>query len=350
MENFNQLGRIDRAIAENLSDIRVGFGDYSALALDFVVFISQRIKYDLFGYTRFTLSDFCKATGRHRSDLSRKLPQAYLKKYPPHSVDGYKFDTIFEHLLIQLMKTNILFSETYEERSKERTVEIAAIRIVSDVKLNFSRLPNEPKIFDVRLSPEILDGFFRRYYTIDSDSYRLVGSGRGRERRQTVVVYLSMLRHILLSKNNYTTTIALENFVSQMDIADQEPFRQKETVKRVLTYIRDKASFPFDWEFVNQGTGYQYFIRLTFHPVYSKSTLVKEHHFYYGLKGDLKLLYDTRHGINKPKEHFQAWLTNKNEDAYDKLSILKKVYSRYFSINLTDKQSLILYTKGFVKK
>ena len=353
MENITQLGRIDRAIAENLSDIRVSFDDYAGLALDFIVFISQRIKFDLFGYTRFTLEEFCRATGRHRSDLAQKLPDSYFNKNKkkPHVIEGYRFDTVFEHLLIQLMKTNLLFSNVYTSREKGDVVKIESIRIIRDVKLNYNRKSNEIKRFEVRLSPELLDGFFRRYYTLDTEAYKLAGKGRGGERRQTVVVYLSVLRHILLSQNTYTTTIPVSAIVEYLNIEHMKTFHQKEAVNKVLAFIRDKSGFPFEYEFVSGRTGYQYIINLSFLPAYSKATFVKEHNFYYSLMDDLKLIYNSKYSDlkNHPdKEPFQAWLTTKNADTSDKISILKRVYTKFFNINLTDTQALNLYSKGFV--
>src|SRR5690606_37979815 len=132
-----------QAIAGNLSDIRVSFEDYAGLALDFIVFISKRIKFDIFGYTCFTLQEFCKATGRNRGDLAQRLSAEDLKK--PYEVEGYKFETVFEHLLIQLVRTNLLFSNVYTTKEKDKIIKIESIRILHDVKLNFNRRSNEIK-------------------------------------------------------------------------------------------------------------------------------------------------------------------------------------------------------------
>ena len=351
MVNITQLGRLDRAIAENLSDIRVSFDDYAGLALDFIVFISQRIKFDLFGYTRFTLQEFCQATGRHRGDLAQKLPDDYLKLRKPyiHVIEGYRFETVFEHLLIQLMKTNLLFNNVYTTRENDREIKIESIRIIHDVKLNFDRKSNELKRYEVRLSPELLDGFIKRYYTIDTEAYKLAGKGRGRERRQAIVVYLSVLRHIMLSKENNVTIIPISAIVGYLNVENQKTFHQKEAVDAVLKSIRDKAKFPFEYRFVSGNKGYQYHVELTFLPVYSKSSFIKEHNFYFSLLDDLRLFYNSRYkGLqHNDKEPFQAWLTTKGADSKDKVTILKKAYTKHFRINLSDSQAINLYMRGF---
>src|SRR5690606_27881525 len=111
------------------------------------------------------------------------------------------------------------------------------------------------KRFEVRLSPELLDGFFRRYYTIDTAAYKLAGKGKGRERRQTVVVFLSVLRHVLLSKNTTTTIIPISALVEYLNIENMKSFHQKEAINKVLLFIRDKADFPFNFEFISGNTG-----------------------------------------------------------------------------------------------
>lgn len=351
MEKITQLARIDQSIAANLSDIRISFEDYAGLALDFIIFISKRIKFDLFGYTSFTLQEFCEATGRNRGDLAQKLPEEYLKKKKPYEIEGYKFETVFEHLLIHLVRTNLLFSNVYTTKEKDKVIKIESIRILYDVKLNFNRRSNEIKRYEVRLSPELLEGFIKRYYTIDADAYKLAGKGRGREGRQAVVIYLSILRHILFSQNKTSTIISLGVILNYLNTENKKPFHKKEMVNNVLRIIRDKANFPFEYKFVSANNTYKYCIELSFMPVYSKATLHKEHNFYYALLDDLRFLYNVKYKnlIHKDKEPFQAWLTTKQCDITEKVQILKKVYSKCFSINLTDNQAMNLYLKGLAE-
>lgn len=351
MEKITQLGRIDQAIAANLSDIRVSFEDYAGLALDFIVFISKRMKFDLFGYTSFTLQEFCEATGRHRGDLAQKLPAEYLKIKKPYEVEGYKFETVFEHLLINLVRTNLLFNNVYTTKEKDKVIRIESIRILHDVKVNFNRRSNEIKRYEVRLSPELLDGFIKRYYTIDAEAYKRAGRGRGREGRQAIVIYLSILRHVLFSQNKTSTTIPLEVIAKYVNTENKKSYHKKEMVNNNLEIIRDKANFPFEYKFVSTNNNFQYYIELSFMPVYSKATLVSEHNFYFALLDDLKFLYNSKYKdlVHKDKEPFQAWLTAKYADTNEKVQILKKVYSKCFSINLTDNQAMSLYLKGLIE-
>lgn len=47
--DINSLSRIDRAVADNIKDILRSFGTQAGLVQDFIVFISCRLKTDLFG-------------------------------------------------------------------------------------------------------------------------------------------------------------------------------------------------------------------------------------------------------------------------------------------------------------
>ena len=142
---FTQLGRLDRAIAANLDDIRSSFDVDASLVLDFIVFISQRMKTDLFGYTRFTLKDFCEATGRRRQELAIKHPILLDGKKKVPEIQGLRFESVFDYTLIRMMHHNLVFTNVFQDKCGDKTVHMEAIRILSDVKMNFGRKSTEVK-------------------------------------------------------------------------------------------------------------------------------------------------------------------------------------------------------------
>jgi hypothetical protein len=354
---FTQLGRLDRAIAENLSDIRSSFDDNAGLVLDFIVFISQRMKSDLFGYTRFTINEFCKATGRRRQELAIKHPLFIDGKKKPPEIDGFKFETVFDYTLIVMMQRNLIFRNVYEDKDQARVIRMESIRVLSDVRLNFQRKSNEVKIYDIRLSPEIVDGFIRRYYTIDTNAYKLAGKGKGRESRQSLVIYLSVLRHMLLSQGLNSTTIPLDVLANQAGInPGKETFHRKESITNILRSLKSKAGFPFEFRYVRKVSEHRFYVELTFIEAYPKNMLIREHNFYYSLLYDLKEHFGYKYGqapnndSNKVRqEPFQTWLIAP-ADINEKIGILKRTYNRIFNVELTDAEAYDIYKNGFSRK
>lgn len=352
--NFTKLGRLDRAIAENLADIRGNFED-PGLVLDFIVFISQRIKIDLFGYTRFTLKDFCEATGRNRQDLAIKHPLFVNSKKEPPEIEGFRFETVFDYTLVQLMQRNLIFQDVFEDKNEGKVIHLKAMQIVSDVKLNFSRKSKEVKIYDVRVGPEILDGFIRRYYTIDVKAYKLAGKGRGRESRQNLIVYLSVLRHILLSRGLDYTSVPVNLLANQAGVdRRKEPKHLKEAINNILIYVRDKAQFPFDFQF-GKLPKKSFYVELTFHKTYPLETLTREHNFYHKLLVELKNIFNYKYGkgikeveSNTKGVPFQDWLAS-GVDLNEKISVLKKSYSQAYRIELNDVEAHNIFKNGFEK-
>ncbi len=354
-QNLSNLGRLDRAIAENLSDIRSSFDDCSGIALDFIVFISQRIKTDLFGYTRFTLKDFCQATGRNRQDLAVKHPLFRDQKRKAPEIDGFKFETVFDYALIIMMQRNLIFKDVYETKADDKIIRLESIRIISDVRLNFSRRSNEVKIYDVRISPEILEGFIKRYYTIDIDAYKLAGKGRGKENRQSLVIYLSILRHLLFSQGMKKTTVSLDILAKQGNVnMNKEPFHLKEAILHLLNHLKEKARFPFEFRFVRSGTNHKYHVEFIFQETASKNLLINEHNFFYSLMNDLKTFFNYKYA-HLPSRHkgqrepFQSWLTS-TADTANKVQILKSAYLKSFQIHLNEMEAYNIVKNGFVEK
>jgi hypothetical protein len=348
---FSKLGRLDRAIAENLPDIRSSFDDCSGIVLDFIVFISQRIKTDLFGYTRFTLKDFCQATGRNRQDLAIKHFLFQDNKRIAPEINGFRFETVFDYALITMMQRNLIFKDFYETKESDKVIRLESIRIISDIRLNFSRRCNEVKVYDIRISPEILEGFIRRYYTIDVNAYKLAGKGRGKESRQSLVIYISALRHLLFSQGLNKTTIPIDILAQRANINMQkETFHLKEAIINLLNYLKEKAKLHFEFRFVRNDTSYNYYVELTFPATFSKGLLEREHSFYFHLFNDLKSLFNYKysHFPAKPggKEPFQSWLTS-TADAAEKVQILKTAYLKVFQSNINDMEAYSILRAGF---
>src|SRR5699024_795065 len=120
MENKTKLSRIDRAIADNIPDITSSFEENAGIVQDFILFILHRMQFDLFGFATFKLSDFTNATGRHRPTLSYLVDrfEKGLEKAPERG--GYKFQTVFDFALYEMMQKNLIRSEEHTSELQSR--------------------------------------------------------------------------------------------------------------------------------------------------------------------------------------------------------------------------------------
>jgi len=100
--DHQMISRIDRAVADNIKDIQRSFGNQSGIVQDFIVFISRRLKVDLFGYTRFTIQEFCRHTGRRRQELAMVHPDFASGKLLPPVIRGFAFQTVLDYALYTL--------------------------------------------------------------------------------------------------------------------------------------------------------------------------------------------------------------------------------------------------------
>jgi hypothetical protein len=343
------ISRIDRAVADNMKDIKRSFGGQAGIVQDFIVFITRQLKIDLFGYTRFTLQQFCQETGRTRQDLAVIHPDFLTGKSLPPTIAGYEFKTVFDYALYTMMERNIIFSSGYEVRAESGNIQMQSFSILKDLKLNFNRSTKEQKIYDVRLSDDLLHGFLSRYYTIDTLSYRLVGKGRGGDSRKQLLIYLSKLKHILLSTGtDNETLIPLDRLCRIADIFDIKPSHKKQNLSRMLAYIRETGKFLFDFQFTQDRFNTNYMVRLEFKPDKSRYKLQMEHSFYYRLLSGLKTVFDSKKAayVIIDDDPFQFWLADMESDLISKSQVLVHSYYIAFQINLNQTQAQSLIRSG----
>lgn len=339
------LSRIDRAVADNIKDIQRSFGNQAGLVQDFIVFISRRLKTDLFGYTRFTLQDFCKQTGRRRQELALIHPDIAIGKIMAPVIRGYAFNTIMDYALYSMMERNIIFSSKYEVKEKDTVIQMHSFPILKDLRLNFNRKDKEQKLYEIRLSDEFLQGFLSRYYTLSAESYLLVGKGRGGDSRKKLLLYLSKLSHVLLSTGQTETVLPLDRLCHFADIEDVKPSHKKQNLLRMLVHLQSVGKLPFQFAFVSSP---RYDVHLVFSSVISKDRLRIEHNFYLRLVSGLQGIFNytqTLHGIID-KDPFQHWLARSDLDLEAKAQVLGQAYYMVLHITVTQDSCIALIRGG----
>ena len=344
------LSRIDRAVADNIKDIQRSFGKQAGIVQDFIVFISRRLKTDLFGYTRFTVQEFCKYTGRSRQELALIHPDFASGKCQPPVIQGYAFQTVLDYALYSMMERNIIFSSRYEVKEKDAVIHMHNFPILKDLKLNFSRNSNDPKVYEIKVSDELIHGFLSRYYTLNAESYKLVGKGRGGDSRKKLLLYLSKLSHVVQSSGMNETTVPLNRLCEFADIKDQRPSHKKQNLNRMLLYIKDTGQFMLDWQYLSRPA---YLVRLIFTPMVSGRILQAEHSFYYRLIGGLRSVYDSLAKCSNTEgavDPFQDWVADRSLNLELKAQVLAKAYYISYNLDISAAHAVSLIRSGELLK
>jgi len=344
------LSRIDRAVADNIQDIQRSFGSQAGIVQDFIVFISKRLKTDLFGYTRFTIQDFCEHTGRRRQELAMIHPDFISGKSSPPIIHGFAFQTVLDFALYTMLERNLIFSSSYSYKLKDAVIQLHSFPILKDLKLNFVRSSNEQKIYDIRVSDELMNGFLSRYYTLNAECYRIVGKGRGGDSRKKLVMYLSKLAHVLASSGTLETVVPLDRLCSLADIYDVRPAHRKQNLARMLGIIAGSGGFGLDFFFVSQPA---YAVRLVFKPLVAGRVLQVEHLFYHKLLINMRALFDSLYGKEKcgagfafDEDPFQLWLVSSSADPEAKAQVLSQAYYLTLNLNVNTREALSMIRSG----
>jgi hypothetical protein len=345
------LSRIDRSVADNIKDIEKSFGEDAGIVKDFIVFISRKLKEDIFGYTRFTLTDFCRETGRNKTTLCEVHPKFRdnAKEKAPEYF-GHKFETTFDYALFNMLQKNIIFSRTYDYKLNDRVVQLKNFPILKDIKLNVDRVSGTVKQYEIRASDELMEGFLQRYYTLDTNGYRHVGKGKGGDGRKSLFIFLYKTRHQCISAGEYITRFPVDLLCNVANITAACSRHRKQNVKRALDYVREKGNLPFEYKFVqgNPDKKYQelYWVEVDYSIKKELMQPRGEHTFYIFLFKNLQEIYRRLYPevvIENEKDAFQRWLTNNKVCLDDKANEVCKAYFKAYSkeINITKAKRLI---------
>lgn len=344
INSTKSISRIDQSVADNLKDIELSFGIDSGIVTDFIVFVTKKLKTDLFGYTRFTLNEFCNESGRNRQDLQKRhlIFQKSDAKVPDYF--GHKFETVFDYVLFRMIKENIIFSKDYSYNDGERVIHLKNFPILKDIKLNIDRNSNGIKVYEIRVSDQLLNGFMKRYYTIESSGYRMVGKGRGGDGRKKLFIFLYKTKHILGSQNTTITRLPIDYLAQIADVDVKENKLRKVSIKRVLDAIRKNGEIPFSYTFV-QGDATKknqenYWVEIDFSEAMNNKELWEprgDNSFFKNLLVELRFSFERKYpnvNIKDEKDSFQRWLTNSFADLDEKIQIVQSVHYRAYGKNM----------------
>lgn len=354
------LSRIDKSVADNLGDIRKSFEGDAGIVKDFIVFISKNLKKDLFGYTRFTLQDFCRESGRNRQDLAKKHP--FFIDNPKATIPeyyGHEFSSVFDYALLNMLQKNIIFSRAYAINKRDQKIQLKNFPILKDIRLNVNRQSNTIKVYEIRISDEWMEGFITRYYTIETNAYSKIGKGRGGDGRKSLYIILQRTRHQLLSQNETIAKLSVDYLANIAELEVEENRFRKRSLKRILDFFKEKGDFPFTYKFVRGDPSkiYQeeYWVELDFSSSTSINSLMEkrgDHQFYNTVISELKAKFGYKYPdviIQDESDLFQRWLTNPEVDLDIKTEVLIMAHYNSYSKQITKMQAKKFIREGLLQ-
>lgn len=363
-QNEYFLSRIDRSIADNINDIQKSFGEDAPIVMDFIVFLSKKLKENFFGFAKFSLNEFAAATGWNKQDLCALHPsfERNPKQQPPEYY-GHKFKTVLDYTLYNMLQKNIIFSKAYTYHSKnEQEIILENFPILKDIKLNINRSNNAVKVYDVRASDQLLNGFLERYYTLESNGYSKVGKGRGGSGRKKLFITIYKTRHILITqKKEFTSTFPLDYLASIAGVDVKKNSDRKKSMTRILNSLRSKSKgnipFTYKWTKANPSNTREknYYCEINFFtdkPITELSEKSGDNYFFKHLYKDLKEYYSSQYEqtYKDEKDAFQKWLNQPMTDLDPKANILVKAYMIAYGINMTFSEAKHKIKEGLFSK
>lgn len=388
--HFN-LSRIDKSIANNIKDIDLNFEGDAKMVFDFILFASQKLTINIFGYHRFSIKEFADFCGMNPADLCAKHPNIANGKEKAMVINGHKFESVLDYTLLRMLNRNIIFSRRTYYKDNGDTLKLENFSILKGINLHSGSVKGTKKVYEVRLSDDIIEGFLQRYYTLDTSRLSIIGKGKGGHSRKKIYVWLNKMFHIYFSKKiceltysvDYLAELAGVMYMKEVDKdghqVEKLPKHKKEAVNNILKsilknmeYNGRKLHFSFEYSFVNSNSGNKYeedyFVKFDFKNNMNLDTenrLAFEHKIKYALIKDLNAMFNTLYPPNtlikleqehtsmeNERDHFQRWLNNPKADLEKKKSLLQSAYAKAYHFDknkqLKDTEAISIIHNGFL--
>jgi hypothetical protein len=382
------LSRVDRSIADNLMDIDKSFGKDAQNVLDFIIFISKKLNNNLFGFTKFTIKEYSEFTGISPQNLCAIHPDVTKDIAGDITYSDHRFESVLEYTLLKMLKNNILFSKVISYKDDGNIITLKNFPILKDINIQGGNVLGTKKVYEVRLSDVMMDGFVQRYYTLDTVRIPIIGKGKGGHNRKKIYIWLNKVFHIYASSMSkeqmplysvdYLADIAGVRYKKELDKdkkkVEKDPKHKKEAVSNILKSIykninddKNKLHFSFEYKFTSDvQNSYQedYFVQFDFTSNMHSEIVTQQkvsHNLKFMLLKELRKVFDQVYpverlsrieGLESEKDNFQRWLNNNGKDLSTKITILK---SCYFKANgydkkkeLTDKEATGMIYNGFL--
>lgn len=357
--------RLDRGLSGNIDDFHKSYGNDADLAFDILIYLSQRIDNNLFDNISFVARDFAKFTGYDISKLNRTHPDIESGLIKVESVTdnktGREFSSVIEYVLFKMMTKAIIISKTsfYENETKDTFMGL--LPIVNLTITNSSTAKKTTALnYDITINPLIKRNLFKNFNLIESKGYFNVGKGKGGGERKRMYLVLCWQAGQLANDKNYKDTFdwSVDEWIKRTSIttnvksiAQTEPKRKKESLKRKFEIILNEGKIPFTYKFINyKPFGEEFQVQISFKKedlvsfIHTKDGKFKSYVF-----NNLADLYarDNNVDLNHPTHQmlYQKWLISK-DDMPIKLTAVIDAYKHYYFRELSKSDASKVLSKG----
>lgn len=265
----NQLSRIPQNFSFDKDALLRTFGEESAIIRDIIVYVANCQFSDLWGNITFSIEDFCREFGYSRTTLQRTLPQ--FKNLPEKKqpiIDDHVFDSLFEYALYRALKENVVFKRRKDDRET-----FESVQLISHLDVIYDKTTRKlsKRLYSIKLGHKILENLFKEYHIIDFYDYKRLKSSKISSVGAFRNFYIFMAR-IIAQVKFYQRSNQPENFVASIDdlcgvfgVNYDSPKNKKAYISRTLNYIQESlVNTKFEWEYVKNGTRYNYFVEFSF--------------------------------------------------------------------------------------
>jgi len=360
MVRFPQSFTIDSLSLEN------SFGKDHTLVRDIIIFISFKIKTDLFNFARFSLSEFADRMKYDPKNLRRTLINykgntKLAPIYKDHTFDGH-----FDSVLFRMLKENVIvtrkFNGTYDTINAGK-----GYQIFTDLVTKKGKAQNSKVEYGVTLSENVLNSFIAEYNILSIDDYITSGllnknnsetMGGARNFYIFLCHALAVARHEMYVKKllvpKYKVPLDEISEIFGHDLS-REAKDRKRNITKLLDKLKKNLKLDFDYKYV--GDRYKYYIEFSFSEnalkLYDRTqqerfltTTINR------LNEVFKNLYRSENWFKEDtaSDLFQRWLNSAKTDMERKIRVIKNSYQDIYNVksdDISDEFCRDLITKGF---
>jgi hypothetical protein len=315
--NWLDMVRLDKNLFYNLPDLQQTFGDDAGLVMDIIVYLSHSYKNDLFGFSNFSLLEFCNIMGYKKANLQATHPDIKSGKFPAPSMDEHEFKSIFEYTLWRMASRNIPLSNTEKTQIPSmKEVNVKFVQVFSDLKVMYDIKKMDRRVYSYKLGQGFLENMLQFYITMSISNYLKVATNKHKDRIRSLYTHLAGMRHVVA--NNKITKLT-PNFNMLCGIAgvpkNSLPKHKKEVLDKYLKQISEESDLKFKYRFYVAAKQKQaYSLELEFEDTFTFEG-ERKNIFFSELNILLRQIYVSVYPkYSSDHDLFQKWLNNRSKD------------------------------------
>ena len=350
--------RFERNIANYPAVFAANYQEDANLILSIVGYISANFRNNLYGYTEFRVSDFCKKYGYHKNhlcdthplfkyldegeqDLKQKGRKKRRELKPPTSEDGkHVYKSVIDYCLYRMGKENIHFSSDVYDDNFNKVKYVSSdgfLQLIKNIKIinATTRKGQEEYVYQLTLGDELLRNIASRYFIqLKEQNFIDLGKHRAGINKRGLFLYLLTEYHRCLS-SKIPTNISTPNFnllCKHAMLKNKQVRNNKQTLIKYLDLIGDPSVLNFThnlnaidldnpkFKIIIEFQNMKYLEDFNSKNIFNKVILSLESFFYNEVLGKDKAEKDELYF-----HHFQLWI-NSDKSIPDIALVIQAVY------------------------